>query len=263
MTGSGTRVLVLGGTGEARTLAGLLVESGVGVVSSLAGRVARPRLPVGEVRVGGFGGIDGLASYLGENEVTAVVDATHPFAAVISGNAAAACAASGTPLLRLERPGWRDEPGAESWHWVGDNAEAARVTAELADQKPCPGEPEGLFRPVLTVGRQGLGAYVGPLADAHALVRVVDPPEIELPATWTVLEDRGPYELAGERALLERHRADVLVTKDSGGTWTRPKLSAAEALGIPVVVVRRPGAVAGVPVVRTPAEAASWVEQQR
>lgn len=239
-------ILILGGTAEARALAARLVEREVPVVSSLAGRVARPRMPVGEVRVGGFGGVEGLSAYLQGNSVTAVVDATHPFAAAISANAAAACAATGVPLIRLERPGWQ----SGSWHWVDDNAGAAALAASLGK------------RPFLTVGRQGLDAYVGPLGGHEALVRVVDPPEIPVPDCWAVLEDRGPYELDRERALLLDHGADVLVTKDSGGTWTRPKLDAADELGIPVVIVRRPPVPNGVPVVRTSEEAAAWVAEQ-
>ena len=236
-------ILVLGGTGEARELAELLQHQGAEFVSSLAGRVARPRRPVGEVRVGGFGGVDGLASYLAG--VDAVVDATHPFAARISANAVEACARTGTPLLRLERPGW----SSDRWHWVDDNAAAATLTATLG------------VRPLLTVGRQGLDQYVGPLASHHVLARVVDPPEIELPPSWRVLEDRGPYVLAGERALLTEHRADVLVTKDSGGTWTRPKLDAADELGVPVVVVRRPARPAQVRLVEDPADVLGWLQE--
>jgi len=238
------RVLVLGGTGEARQLADLLQHQGVEFVTSLAGRVARPRLPVGEVRVGGFGGVEGLAAYLAGFD--AVVDATHPFAARISANAAAACARTGTPLLRLERPGW----SSDRWHWVKDSTEAAALTATLG------------VRPLLTVGRQGLDQYVGPLASHDVLARVVDPPEIELPSSWRVVEDRGPYDLAGERELLTRHRADVLVTKDSGGTWTRPKVDAADELGVPVVVVRRPASTAGVLVVEDPAEVLGWLRDR-
>lgn len=240
-------VLVLGGTAEARVLAGLLVGDGIAVVSSLAGRVTRPRLPVGEVRVGGFGGIEGLSSYLQGNSVAAVVDATHPFAARISANAAAACSLAGVPLLRLERPGWADETGASQWHWVSSSEESAALTATLG------------ARPFLTVGRQGLDAYVGPLAASAALVRVVDPPEIDVPATWTILHDRGPYELDGERALMAEHGADVLVTKDSGGRWTQAKLAAADALDIPVVIVRRPAVPESVRVVSRPVDAAAWV----
>ncbi|WP_435743287.1 cobalt-precorrin-6A reductase [Nocardioides sp. SYSU DS0663] len=239
-------VLLLGGTGEARDLAALLVEAGVAVVSSLAGRVARPRLPVGAVRLGGFGGADGLAAHLREEGYDVVVDATHPFAATISRSAAAAAAAVGVPLLRLERPDWSSEPVGD-WHPVADHDEAARTAARLGR------------RPFLTVGRQSLDRFTGPLADHACLVRVVDPPEVAVPEVWTVLLDRGPYELAGERALMEHHRADVLVTKDSGGRHTRPKLEAAAALGVPVVVVGRPAPPEGVQTVGDAAAAARWV----
>lgn len=240
-------VLILGGTGEARELAALLVDRGAPVVSSLAGRVSRPRLPVGAVRIGGFGGVDGLAGYLGETGIRAVVDATHPFARVISGNAAAACAAAGVPLQRLERPGWSQAPGADDWHWVDHHDAAAEVTAALGR------------RPLLTVGRQSLDRFTGPLAHVPALVRVVDPPDHPLPETWQVLRARGPYSEEGERALMESHFVDVLVTKDSGGALTWPKMAVATAAGIPVVVVRRPGPPPGVEVVASAAAAAEWV----
>ena len=117
-------LLILGGTAEARELAGALHDRGVPVVSSLAGRVAAPRLPPGEVRIGGFGGAEGLERWLVEHDVFAVVDATHPFAARMSASAAEACERAGVPLLRLERPGWRERPG-DRWHWVEDVAAAA------------------------------------------------------------------------------------------------------------------------------------------
>ena len=217
-------VLLLGGTGEARALAGLLVADGVDVLSSLAGRVSRPALPAGRVRVGGFGGVDGLATFLVEHRVAVLVDATHPFAATISANAALACARTDTPLLRLARPGWSTHPDAVAWTWVDD------VTGALG----VPGD-----RPVLTTGRQSLAAFL-PWADRAVLARVVDPPELALPATWRLVRSRGPYDLPGERALLGEHRADLLVTKDSGGEHTAAKLDAARELGVPVVVVRRP-----------------------
>jgi precorrin-6A/cobalt-precorrin-6A reductase len=242
-------IVVLGGTSEARALAVLLDAAGVRFVSTLAGRVVRPRLPVGAVQIGGFGGVRGLRSYLAEHRVSAVVDATHPFAAGMSANAAEACAADGVPLLRLERPGWSEAPGAAGWHWVDDHDEAAALTATLGE------------RPLLTIGRQALDRFVGPLADAAVVARVVDPPEIEVPPTWTVLLNRGPYELEGERALLAS--LDVLVTKDSGGSHTWPKMQAADELGVPVVIVRRKPAVPGIETVTDAAAAAAWVMSRR
>lgn len=241
------RVLLLGGTGEARELAALLEGTDVVFVSSLAGRVERPRLPVGPVRIGGFGGVEGLRSWLRDHRIAAVVDATHPFAEGMSANAVAACAASGLPLLRLARPGWADAPGADDWHWVDDHDEAASITAGLGR------------RPFLTVGRRSLDRFIGPLGARRVVARVVDRPTTELPGPWTLLTDRGPYDFAGELELLAEHGIDVLVTKDSGGTYTWPKMAAAGQLGVPLVVVRRGGADAAVETVPDAAGAVRWL----
>ena len=239
-------ILVLGGTSEARELAVLLQDADVRFVSSLAGRVARPRLPVGAVQIGGFGGVPGLRAYLMEQRVDSVVDATHPFAEGMTRNAIAACAASGVPLLRLERPGWTEPEGA-GWNWVDDHDEAAARAATLGE------------RPFLTVGRQSLGHFVEPLGDRRALVRVVDAPEVAVPAFWTILLSRGPYPVESERALFAEYGVDVLVTKDSGGSYTRAKLQVAAETGASVVIVRRSAVSSSVPVVNDAAAAAAWV----
>jgi precorrin-6A/cobalt-precorrin-6A reductase len=242
-------ILVLGGTSEARELAELLDAAGVRFVSSLAGRVAKPRLPVGAVQIGGFGGVDGLRAYLAEHRVDAVVDATHPFAEGMTRNAVAACAADGIPLLRLERPGWSDTPGAD-WHWVDDHDQAAAAAAELGE------------RPFLTVGRQALHRFVGPLGERRTVARVVDEPAIEVPATWTILLSRGPYPIESERQIFADHDIDVLVTKDSGGSYTRAKLDVAAERGSAVVMVRRAAAAPDVPTVTDADAAAAWLAQR-
>lgn len=241
-------ILLLGGTAEARELAVLLQDRGRSFLSSLAGRVAKPRLPVGDVRIGGFGGVAGLRAYLRTGRVTIVVDATHPFAEGMSANAVAACAAEQVSLLRLERPGWATAPGARNWHWVADHDEAAATAARLGT------------RPFLTVGRQALDRFTDPLAEHDALVRVVDSPDIALPARWQLLQSRGPYPVDDEHALLARHRTEVLVTKDSGGSYTWGKMAAGTALGLPVVVVRRGVGPADLPVVNDAASAVAWLD---
>ncbi|MEE1787341.1 cobalt-precorrin-6A reductase [Streptomyces sp. SP17BM10] len=239
-------VLILGGTTEGRALAGELAgHPDLRVTSSLAGRVARPRLPAGEVRVGGFGGPDGLAAWLRAERVAAVVDATHPFAAGMSRNAAVAAAATGVPLLALRRPGWSPVDG-DRWHPVPSLAAAAEALPALGR------------RVFLTTGRQGIATFAH-LDGLHFTARSVDPPEPPLPSSLDILLDRGPFTLEGERELLREHRIDVLVTKDSGGAATAPKLTAARELGLPVVVVERPPLPDGVPVAPDVPGAVRWL----
>jgi precorrin-6A/cobalt-precorrin-6A reductase len=237
------RVLVLGGTGEARRLATALVDRGVDVVSSLAGRTAEPLLPPGEVRIGGFGGAEGLTAWLREHPVRAVVDATHPFAATMTRHAAQAATATGTALLRLQRPGWHERPG-DDWRWVDSLEQAAAAVA-------------GFRHVFVTTGRMGLGAFAG--LTLEVLIRSVDPPEPPLPPRTTVVLERGPFTVEEELALMREHGVDVVVTKDSGSHLTEAKLTAARQLGIPVVVVRRPPLPPGVPVVATVEEALQWL----
>ncbi|MFI6334283.1 cobalt-precorrin-6A reductase [Streptomyces sp. NPDC050535] len=220
-------VLVLGGTTEARELAArLAARPGVRVTTSLAGRVSRPGVLDGDVRIGGFGGADGLARWLREHRVDAVADATHPFATGITANAARAAAATGVAAVVLRRPGWRPGPG-DRWHSAVSLTEAAALLPELGS------------RVFLTTGRLGLAPFVN-LPQLHFLVRSVEAPEPPLPLDVEVLLARGPYTVEGERTLLREHRIDLLVTKDSGGEATAAKLEAARDLELPVVVVRRP-----------------------
>lgn len=215
-------ILILGGTGEARELARCVSElPGGRVISSLAGRVSDPRLPVGEVRIGGFGGVDGLIQWLRDNDIHSVVDATHPFARQITSNAFEACQRAGVPFLVLRRPGFTPQDG---WIWVDSVAEAARNL---------PGS-----RVFLTAGRQDLAEFAG--CSQWFLARMVEPPEPPLPHRIEVLLSRGPFTVDGELELMRSHRIDVLVTKDSGGSMTSAKLEAARQLGVPVVIVRRP-----------------------
>lgn len=243
------RVLLLGGTGQARRLAGMLAtRQGLRVITSLAGGVRAPKLPDGEVRIGGFGGADRLAEWLRAERVDALVDATHPFATAMTEAAVEASTATGIPLLVLRRPGWQPS-AADDWRWVGSLSEAAAALPGLGS------------RVFLTTGRQGLGAFAE-LDGMWFLVRSIDPPDPPLPPAMRLLLDRGPYSVDGELALLRRHRIDVLVSKDSGGSMTSAKLAAARAAGIPVLLLARPPLPAGATsVVSTVEEALAWLDR--
>ncbi|MFB7508157.1 cobalt-precorrin-6A reductase [Streptomyces broussonetiae] len=226
-------VLILGGTTEARRLAAdLAARPGIRVTTSLAGRVARPGTVAGEVRIGGFGGAQGLADWLRTHHVDALVDATHPFAEAITAHAARASAATGVALVVLRRPGWQPVPG-DRWYDVPSLQAAAEAL-------PCLGR-----RVFLSTGRLGLSAFAH-LTDLHFVVRSVDPPGPPLPPHTELVLARGPFTVADETELLRTHRIEVLVTKDSGGGATAAKLTAARELALPVVVVRRPALPWGV-----------------
>lgn len=236
---------MLGGTTEGRLLAiacaGL---PGLHTISSLAGRTRDPLPLPGEVRTGGFGGAAGLTEFLRAERINAVVDATHPFAAAMTGNAVTATAAAGVPLLILRRPGWTAGPG-DDWHRVPSLAAAATALAGLGG------------RVFLTTGRQGLATFAE-LDDCWFLARSVEPPQPPAPRRLEVLLDRGPFTVDGERALMAGHRITVLVSKDSGGP--APKLVAARDLGLPVVMVDRPPAPATT--VATVEDAVTWLLRQ-
>jgi precorrin-6A/cobalt-precorrin-6A reductase len=236
------RVLLLGGTSEGRALAARL-QPDVDVVSSLAGRVPDPALPVGEVRIGGFGGAEGMRRWLVDSKVDAVVDATHPYAATITAHAAAVCDELGLPHLLLARPAW--PPGDAIV--VDSDAEAAKTVTT-----------ERYSRVFLTTGRTGTAAFAD--VDAWFLIRAVTAPDPDtLPRDHQLVLSRGPYQYDDELALLRDHRIEALVTKNSGGQMTRPKLDAAAALGIAVVMVDRPPLPGGVTTVSTVDDAAAWV----
>jgi precorrin-6A/cobalt-precorrin-6A reductase len=220
-------VLILGGTSEGRAVAASLTgRPGLRAITSLAGRVDAPGAVAGEVRSGGFGGADELARWLADHDVRAVVDATHPFAARISANAATACVARGIPLIALRRPGWTSRPG-DDWRTATGLEDAAAQVAGLGR------------RALLTIGRQEVAAFAA-VRGVRFLIRSIDPPAGPLPPDHALLLARGPFALADERALLEHERIDVVVTKDSGGDATRAKLDAARERGIPVLLVARP-----------------------
>ncbi|WP_080794949.1 cobalt-precorrin-6A reductase [Corynebacterium pacaense] len=214
--------LILGGTREARDLAPLLLERGWRVTSSLAGRVRDPALPAGEVRIGGFGGPQGLADWIARHCVDVIVDATHPFAERISASAAAA--AGETPLIALHRPAWQAE---DEWTMVASMEDAAAACGESGR------------RIFLTIGRQNLHVFADSGNDF--LIRCVEQPVEPLPERRLILLSRGPFTVEGEITLMREHRIDALVTKNSGGTLTAAKLEAARELGVEVIMIERPG----------------------
>jgi precorrin-6A/cobalt-precorrin-6A reductase len=223
------RLLILGGTAEAAELARRVVAefgSAVDVVTSLAGRLPdRPDLP-GRIRVGGFGGADGLAAYLAAERIDLLVDATHPFAAVISRHAAEACRVHGVPRLMLARPAWQPGPG-DRWLEVDNLGQAARCVAAMGR------------RVFLTTGQGGIEVFAA-ASGLWFLVRLFTAPTEPLPLPdYETIVARPPFAREGERELLRRFRIDTLVMKNSGGP-TAAKLAAARDAGVRVVMIRRP-----------------------
>jgi precorrin-6A/cobalt-precorrin-6A reductase len=224
------KILILGGTAEARVLAERLARrGGLDVTLSLAGRTAAPARQAVPVRVGGFGGPDGLADYLKRERIDVLIDATHPYASIISANAATAARAADISLIALQRPAWTPIAG-DRWTEVKDVAAALDVLGRTAK------------RVFITLGRNELA----PLQSAPQhfyLIRSVDPiePPLALPHAHYVTA-RGPFAEADERALMTAQRIDVVIAKNSGGTATYGKIAAARALGIAVIILRRPPA---------------------
>ncbi|MCK9875951.1 cobalt-precorrin-6A reductase [Frankia sp. Ag45/Mut15] len=252
-------MLLLGGSGEARQLATeLAADRRYEVLYSLAGRVRDPRVPPScRVRIGGFGGPDGLAALLRAERIDLVVDATHPFAARMQASAATAAAAVALPLVVLRRPGWHEGPG-DDWRRVPTMVAAVELLEGFA---PGGARTETAPRVFLTTGRGDLGLFA-PLARPWFLIRCVDPPEGPLPPRHTVLLDRGPFDVDAERTLLRSHAIDVVVTKDSGGPMTAAKLTAARELGLPVVLVDRPAPPPGADITASVEEALARINKQ-
>jgi len=242
-----SRVLILGGTTEGYALAEALAgHARWAPVSSLAGRTANPRPPAGEMRVGGFGGPEGLARWLAENGIAAVIDATHPFARQMGWNAATACDSTKVPLLRLERPKW--VPGADdAWTLVPDWDTAMSALNRL-----------GARRVLLALGRQEVAPFAA-LEDVWFLVRSVQAPDPMPPfAQAELLLARGPFSLDSETALLSERSIDTIVCKNSGGA-TESKLAAARTLGVWVVMRDRPERP-NTATVASVAEAVAWLD---
>lgn len=230
------RILILGGTTEAAALARLLAgDERFQPTLSLAGRTSSPKPQPLPTRIGGFGGIAGLTAWLQENGVAAVVDATHPYAAQISTHAVAACHALAIPLASIMRPPWTREDG-DDWIEV-DTPQAAAIALGA-----------GPARVFLSLGRLELGAFSA-APQHHYIARTIDPPgDVPLPPDIRFVHDRGPFDAAKEDAFLRREDIAMIVSKNSGGAATYPKIAAARRLQIPVVMIARPSKPHGIPV---------------
>jgi precorrin-6A/cobalt-precorrin-6A reductase len=243
------RVLILGGTTEASALAKLLAgDPRFEATLSFAGRTAAPSPQPIATRIGGFGGADGLARYIEEHAMEAVIDATHPYAPRISANAVVACAHAGVALASLARPAWKPEAG-DKW----ETAPTA-VAAALAIGKA----PRRVF---LALGRQELHSFA-PMAQHYYIARLIDPPQGVRPHNLVLLQQRGPFDRDAELRLLKERKIEVIVSRNSGGSATYPKIEAARMLGLPVIMITRPVKPVG-HIVRSTEEALAWLAHER
>ena len=219
------RILILGGTSDARILAAELIAAGYETVTSLAGVTEAPTMPKGEVRVGGFGGEEGIYAYLKDGIFAALADATHPFAAQISQHGFNAAQRAGLPYLRLEREPWQPAAGD---HWIGVPNIAGAVAALPSDS-----------RVMLTIGRKQIAPFLA-RGDISGVARMIEITPLPMPTKWQVILARPPFSFEAESDLLTKHRITHLVTKNAGGAQTEAKLAAARALGLPVIMIARP-----------------------
>ena len=222
-----TRTLILGGTTEASSLARALADRGDDALFSYAGRTAAPVAQPLPTRVGGFGGVAGLLDFIAQNNITRVIDATHPFAAQMSRNAHAACTQAGIPLAAFERAPWA-ETAADNWtHLPSIEAAAAAL----------PQVPTRVFP---AIGKQALSVFANH-PQHHYLLRLVDQPAVPLPLPHTTVTlARGPFDVAGDIALLRDHGTKLIIAKNAGGTGAEAKLIAARELGLRVLMIQRP-----------------------
>ena len=222
-------LLILGGTAQATLLAQAVVDRGLRGTVSLAGRVARPKRTALPQRLGGFGGVAGLATYLRTHQITHVIDATHPFAARISQNAAHACDQAGVPLLSLTRPPWSPTAG-DDWMHVPNIAGAVAALGQMQAPR----------RVMLAIGRMHVGDFaVNP--QHFYLLRLVDPPEATPPFPHhRVIVSRGPFTVEGDMDVMRTHGIDLVVSKNSGGAGAYAKIAAARHLRLPVMMIDRP-----------------------
>ncbi len=222
------RILLLGGTTEASLAARALAEAGVDAVFSYAGRTDAPAQQPLPMRVGGFGGVQGLVGYLQREGITHVIDATHAFATQMSRNAHAACGALGLPLLSLQRAPWVQQVG-DDWRQVGDVAGAVAAL------------PSASARVFLAIGKQNLAPFAA-LHQHHFLLRLVDAPSAPPMPNCSIVIAKGPFDVAGDTALMQAHCITHVIAKNAGGQGASAKLAAARALGLPVVMIGRPDA---------------------
>lgn len=240
-----TRILLLGGTTEAGLAARAIADAGLAGVYSYAGRTEAPMGQPIHMRVGGFGGVEGLRAYLVAAGISHVIDATHPFAAQMSRNAVAACAAESIPLIALERAPWVAGEG-DRWQQVADVPAAVAALA---------GPPKRVF---LAIGRQHLEPFAAQ-GQHRYLLRLVDPPTGPLPMPLAdVVVARGPFDVAGDSALMRDHGIELVVAKNAGGKGAVAKIAAARTLGLPVVMIDRP-AVPARRVASTVGEVMAWL----
>ncbi len=242
------RVLILGGTGDAAAaIAQIAALPQVETIASLAGRTPKPNIPgSGQVRMGGFGGVTGLVAFLRDEKIDLLVDATHPFAAQISRNAAEAGLIVGIPRVLLNRPGWTKQAD-DRWIEVADHAAAAAILPGLAE------------RVFLTIGRQELAAFAD-LTQLWFLMRMITPPGLSIPPGEVILQ-QGPFSVADEIALMRKYQVAAIVSKNSGGPATYAKIIAARELNLPVVMIPRPLLPEG-EVVQDVTAVVDWVRRQ-